>query len=209
MHKTLLLISGQKPWRIFSREEYEGRDLATEISTLLGQPATVSNLRSFKENEARENSLSSRYGLNGFPLHTDFAALTNPPRYLLLLAPYPRETKTLLSDSIQLVNKFGMQDLQCCSFMLASPIPHYCRLLAGEDPNLIFRFNGDLMCPKNTIAKTVSAYIKTEMIAEATIDWKINCGAIIDNWRALHGREAVSVMNDTSLKRFAFHPELE
>ncbi|WP_206435101.1 hypothetical protein [Sphingobium yanoikuyae] len=45
---------------------------------------------------ARPNTLSSRYGLGAFPMHTDNALASPPPRYIIFCAPMQRACKTFL-----------------------------------------------------------------------------------------------------------------
>jgi hypothetical protein len=56
----------------------------------------VTSLRPQDTDEARPNSLSSRYGKAAQPLHTDGAHLPEPPDFVLLLAEKTSEVSTLL-----------------------------------------------------------------------------------------------------------------
>src|SRR5260221_1254480 len=78
-----------------------------EIADALGTPRStsarrglVNTLRVTSQSDSRPNSLSSRYGTEAFPYHTDGAIFRTPPRYgIMRLAPGSTSNRpTLLLD---------------------------------------------------------------------------------------------------------------
>src|SRR5262245_17548310 len=64
-------------------------------------PTPVRDIRPQPPNSAKANTLSSRYGTDAFPFHTDTAHWDQPARYLALFCVDPGEgqRETLLQDS--------------------------------------------------------------------------------------------------------------
>ena len=152
---------------------------------------------------ARSNSLSSRYGLDRFPFHTDFASVDAPPRFIILVAPRPRRAKTLLFDANELIEKFGHEHLYRCVFLQSTRKSRYRRLLTQLEGKLRFRYNADVMTPYNSEAREVEDYIQNEMSRVISIDWGEHRMALIDNWNVFHAREACIASDNVSLFRFA------
>lgn len=152
---------------------------------------------------ARPNTLSSRHGLGAFPVHTDFATADVPPRYILLAAPRPRLTETLIFDAYELMEAFGLEYLQRCLFLQRGRTSRYCRLLTLPEGNPLFRYNKAVMVPQNREAHEVSNYIETGMRRVCRVNWEEYRIAVIDNWNALHSRDACQRANSIGLFRFA------
>lgn len=152
---------------------------------------------------ARPNSLSSRYGLDAFPFHTDFATAEIPPRLILLAATRPRRAKTLLFDTDGLIENFGYEHLKRCIFLQKDRKSRYCRLLTTSNGKLRFIYNHDIMIPYNSEAREVENYITSGIGRVHSIDWSECRFALIDNWNVFHAREACKAKDSVGLLRFA------
>lgn len=155
------------------------------------------------QESARPDTLSSRHGLDMFPPHTDFAIIDVPPRYLVFAAPRPRAAETLIYDTGELVREFGIEYLQRCLYLLRGRTSRYCRLITHQDDRKIFRYNAAVMAAQNVEAHAVTDYIMTSMRATCRIDWTEHRVAILDNWSAMHGRDALRGTPGIGLYRFA------
>lgn len=152
---------------------------------------------------ARPNSLSSRHGLGVFPFHTDFVVADVPPRYIMLVASRPRAAATLVFDVDELSAEFGIGHLQRCLFLKRGRTSSYCRLLTVSNGEPLFRYNQAVMTPKNREAHDVAEFIEHGTKRVSRIDWTEVRIAVIDNWNALHSRDACELSDGVGLRRFA------
>ena len=155
------------------------------------------------EESSRINTLSSRYGLGAFPLHSDFVTSTLPPPYILLAAPRPRGTDTILFDARRLIMHYGLDYLLRCLFLLHGTIPRYCRLLTFKNGRFCFRYNKVVMTPQNTEALEVANYLEGDGLHLFRINWHQQRAVLIDNWNTFHSRSACESYDKIGLYRFA------
>ena len=195
----------ETPWKLFQRDCNDVDELLRDVTMRLGVPIVFSKLRPHEESDSSANSLSSRYGLGKFPLHTDFSTYPRPPRFILLLARKPRKTQTIICNTKKIANEFKLSELQSSVFIIQKTFPHYCRMIEGQAPYDFYRFNSDVMVPKNECAQRISNFIVNDLISEASIDWTENCGALVFNWKALHGRGIAKASEGEQLERYAFY----
>lgn len=142
-----------------------------------------------------ENTYSGNYGLNEFPFHTDLAHWYIPPRYLFLRCVCPAngvatkliDSKVFLENiSTELFNRSHFKPRKCLDRKV-----NLLRILHGG----IFRWDSIFIEPVNKTAKLLKIHIE-EGISSIQSDNLVleNIGdcLLIDNWRMLHGRNAIS-----------------
>lgn len=205
MNNDLITELKKTPWTLFQRDCNDVDELLKDATNRLGVPVVISKLRPHETSDPRVNSLSSRYGLGSFPLHTDFSTHPRPPRFILFLARNPRKTQTLICNAQKISDEFKMSELLSSVFVIQKTFPHYCRMIEGLAPDNFYRFNSDVMVPKNGCAQRISNFIIHDLKPDASIDWIKNCGALVFNWQALHGRAAVTASDGEQLERYAFY----
>jgi alpha-ketoglutarate-dependent taurine dioxygenase len=143
---------------------------------------------------AKPSSLSKQFGLGSFPLHTDCAHWTRPPRYVILASLEDDKTRspTILLDSKRM--KLSVQERQDIAdglFLAANGRrSFFCSIF--DDQNHFIRFDPGCMRPHNESAiHAMQAYSTdrhTDYLHE--IYWSAGQAIVIDNWRLLHGRNA-------------------
>ncbi|CAJ0731324.1 MULTISPECIES: TauD/TfdA family dioxygenase [Ralstonia] len=191
-------------WRLIRRDQKGHAYSVKEVLKLLAPEKWMcQRLLPRSQELARPDTLSSRYGLDIFPPHTDFATIDVPPQYLVLVAPQPRAADTLIYDAGELVREFGIDYLQRCLYLLRGRTSRYCRLITHQDNKKVLRYNATVMAAQNAEAHAVADYIKTSMRATCRIDWTQHRMAILDNWSAMHGRDALDGTLGVGLYRFA------
>ena len=141
---------------------------------------------------ARASSLSSKYGLQPLPLHTDTAHWIIPCRFLVLacLEPGPTPTPTFLLDSFAI--RFSeREDLLCRSAVFA--IRNGRRSFYGSilDPERPFvRLDPGCMTPisRDGVKALESFCTGRHEQSLQQHDWMQGDIMVLDNWRMLHGR---------------------
>ncbi len=192
--------SESPPWRLYPRAGNSFRAKEIVISAR-AQNVIVRRLSAKTIETARPNTLSSRHGLDTFPLHTDQVLANTAPRWLLLVAPRQRATKTVLFDTRSLLLKFGEEFLHRALFLQKIRAGKYVRLLSYANTKRIFKYNPDIFQPVNNEAHAVLEYI--ESTTDITIvDWQEHYMVLIDNWSAFHGRGPHLDPNGIGLFRF-------
>jgi L-asparagine oxygenase len=172
-----------------------------DVAECLGQIFRVSSMPlvqtltpRLKEDEY-ENTYSGNYGLNEFPFHTDLAHWYIPPRYLLLRCVCPaNNVATKLIDS----NVF-LENISADLFNRSHFKPRKCldrkvnllKILHGG----IFRWDSIFIEPVNKTAKLLKIHIEehiNSMQSDNLVLENIGDCLLIDNWRMLHGRDAIN-----------------
>ncbi len=185
-------------WVGFSRS-----DIAPSLKQIFAS-LSVKSLRyraiiPIAKSNARPNTLSSRFGLEKFPFHTDNVLHDVPPRYLVFVAPLPRAVATLIWDSLTL----PFQSRNRAIFLLqAQTQQKYIRLEQPYGTSSIVRFNGSLMTPLNQEAKDAVRLIEVGH-NNVIIDWFKYKIVVLDNWRMLHGRGTSQSSGIGKLHRFS------
>ena len=160
------------------------------------------------EPKSKIDSLSSRYsgtyGLAEFPFHTDLAHWFRPPRYLLLRCCKGAQTVTTRILILSAIGSMlGMNTLQRALVRprRSGSNGSLCLLplLFFDNDTYGFRWDSLFLVPMNKLADQVADIISTisndaTKFASLTL---VNCGdtLIIDNWRCLHSRSKVSMID--------------
>lgn len=151
--------------------------------------------------EAPPNVYSGNYGTEIFPLHTDLAHWSVPPRYLVLRCRVgTTDVTTRLVDGEALAAAFGeaalrrtlvrprrpVQGKLCLLRVIDYPMP---RVRCIRWDSLFVEPASHLSAQRIDALQTwLSAVVPRDVILERTGDT-----LIIDNWRMLHGRSAVGI----------------
>lgn len=156
-------------------------------------PEPVRNIRPQPIEFAKENTLSSRYGADAFPFHTDTAHWERPARYLALYCVDPGEGRrpTLIQDSRQWRLDEDETDLACRALWKTGHLrPRLCMFAESAEGELAIRYDMDCMRPMTREARELEALIEVRISrsAQTQIDWQPESLLIIDNRRMVHAR---------------------
>lgn len=169
-----------------------------------GDPS-INTLRPLSRSQARANSLSSRYGMDAQPLHTDGAHLIHPPDVVVLLCETTNSTPTRLWRLWRVASS-------------RSVIPGYIRhgvfLVNGGKESFFatacsggrIRYDPGCMTPCDARARQTAT-----LFEEGTQDafdhvWnEPNMMLVIDNRTALHGRASAVDEPQRELRRISFY----
>jgi alpha-ketoglutarate-dependent taurine dioxygenase len=156
-------------------------------------PEPVRDIRPQLLQVAKENTLSSRYGTDAFPFHTDTAHWDRPARYLVLYCVDPGEGKraTLLQDSRLWRLDEVEKDLACRALWKTGHLrPRLCVLAEGAGGELTIRYDMDCMRPMTKEAQELKVLVEARIScsAQLRIEWQPECLLIIDNRRMVHAR---------------------
>lgn len=188
-------------WKIFSRDS--SIRIKSIIDSLKPKKITRQYLSLDDKSTARPNTLSSRYGQNEFPFHTDFATSDTPANYIILATSRPRKTKTLLIDTNELIDHYGIDFLKRCLFIQKDQIAKYRRLVTMIDNKPRFCYNPAIMTPHSNEAIDLEQYMKNNIKKIHSIDWTEKRIALLDNWNVLHARECCTDPERVGIYRYS------
>ncbi len=177
-----------------------------KVADILGQPEQVEGLRIIQNltpNEivdAKANTYSGNFGASTFPLHTDLAHWSRPPRYLLLrcLNGSARVSTNIICGAA-LIAKVGAASLAQCLCYPRRPVGGELHLLQileqiNDMDSWLLRWDSLYLKPANSYSKQVFdqviGWLSRSPIQEHKL---IDVGdtLILDNWRVLHGRSTI------------------
>jgi L-asparagine oxygenase len=156
-------------------------------------PELVRDIRPQSADSAKTNTLSSRYGTDAFPFHTDTAHWDHPARYLALYCVDPGEGRrpTLLQDSQEWRLNDAEKDLACRSLWKTGHVrPRLCTVGQRGGDYLTIRYDKDCMQPMTAEARDLEAIIdlRISRSAHKQVDWEPQSLLVIDNQRMVHAR---------------------
>jgi hypothetical protein len=198
---------GRNGWTTFGFPVTE--DLATAAAQLLPTRAgelTSSSLTPRAARKGRPHSLSDMYGLDAFEAHTDGGHLVFPPRWSLmrLAKDASTQTPTMLWD----FESLGLSDRLLSGLRRSMWVVRgggrsfYSSILReGKDWRMV-RFNRACMSPVSRSGESVAEELVSSLTWTTPIEhvWRADCVLVLDNWRVLHARPAVSE-RDASTRR--------
>lgn len=160
-----------------------------------------------KENEL-ENTYSGNFGLDEFPFHTDLAHWYVPPRYLFLRCAVPApDVETKLIDSRDICGDIEASILSRSHFKPRKRLDRAANLLKVKQGE-IFRWDSIFIEPANSNAEELKLKIQYAISSAKYISLNLDRNGqclLIDNWRMLHGRSAVSTKSiDRKIERVYF-----
>lgn len=147
------------------------------------------------------NSLSQEFGLNAFPFHTDGAHRIIPPKWLILeyKGLRPSNSATTLLDTLHLQNdrvneNFFFNEIYLVTGGKISFLTTLVNKTQCKSP--IFRWNSLIM--KKLNSKEHNNLNIFERSISHRFEWIKGKILVIDNWRILHGREAINEDDKTN-----------
>jgi L-asparagine oxygenase len=199
--KGFAIIRGHAP-------ESSGRTALSQLGEIVKLPGIcdVQVLAPRRTDESPPNIYSGNFGCEEFPLHTDLAHWSVPPKYLALrCVAGTNDVATRIFDSRELVSTLGSTTLRRALVQPRRPINRARPLLRllenGSTERWLFRWDRLFVVPatpeSSLVCEAVGEYLSLSTAAEIVL---VNPGdtLIIDNWRMLHGRSAVGA---TALQR--------
>jgi alpha-ketoglutarate-dependent taurine dioxygenase len=170
------------------------------FAAALGQPepdprehVLIRDIRPQPSDTANANTLSSRYGMGTFPVHTEAAYFRKPPRYFLLYCVEPGSggRPTLLLDALTLSSRLPDARRPGTWVVKAGRRPFLCDVFWRKAPNQFgIRYDRECIFPRGPAAlaeeQTIQDFITSSTLA--TLGWESGQLLIIDNHRVLHGR---------------------
>jgi hypothetical protein len=169
-----------------------------ELAHSLGHPVPsrlngplIDNLIPLNKQDAHPQSLSAKFGVGGFPYHTDGAYFSIPPRFIVLryIKGIEDPTPTTLCNLTD-INGADKQLLKDAIWKVRSIKSFYSTILAQDSS--FYRFDNCVMQPLNK-ANDNSAFFSdiVSNLSTQTINWEINKTIVINNWKYLHNRPEV------------------
>jgi len=194
------------------------RDTGTEASSIqfaarLGTIDKVEGLAVMQSltpgpaDDSPPNTYSGNFGLMEFPLHTDLAHWARPPHYLLLRCIHGNQcVATRILDGYHLIQAIGRDQL-CATLVqprrpmrngkqllriLSNPIESSCDLL---------RWDSIYLHPATRRSSKVFGVLREFLshVRPQEVNLQRGDTLLLDNWRCLHGRSAVTETERTRL----------
>lgn len=176
------------------------------LASLLGEPAAspgrtlVQPLSARPQEESPEKSMSGRFGLDEFPLHTDGAHWHRPPRFVLLRSANGRSsTSTILVDSQSFLTAELRRDWGCATWKVTGIArPFACSMMFEIGSVLAMRWDPCCLSPYGRRAQRLASVIDETLACArgkngVSVEWMNSREVlVIDNWRLLHSRPALA-----------------
>jgi L-asparagine oxygenase len=177
----------------------EAYSVMGDVEAVDGLPP-IQALTPKESSSAAPNTYSGNFGLREFPMHTDLAHWAMPPRYIALRCIRGTTlVKTRLIDGRDLVKTIGEAVLRITLMQSRRPLRHgrqLLPLLQQIDAHCdLVRWDSIYLQPSNVFASTVREKVHTFLASATGMDIALadrGDTLILDNWRVLHGRSAVS-----------------
>lgn len=176
-----------------------------EIETHLESVSAVHRLTPQRKDESTPNTYSGQYGYNEFPMHTDLAHWSKPPRYLLLRCIQGNnQVSTKLLDGNNIVNAVGARVLERALVKPRRPLKgklSLMRIFQPGTPSLI-RWDKKFIVPASPAGEVgvdrVVDKLKELNTSNIVLE-KMFDTLLIDNWRMLHGRSSLPDGSDNRI----------
>jgi alpha-ketoglutarate-dependent taurine dioxygenase len=179
-------------WVVINQYSEELIGLAENICLELELNISLHNYKKLipkENNEASYFSLSSAYGLNEFPLHTDGAEYNIPPRFLVLRALSNSPTRTSLVDAHSIKDDLTQYRTRWSVKTKEGKIETNLYEIHPKYNIEFIRFNRlSMKCEEGNKIEICNAI---DSLFINYIEWTKSKTIVIDNWRVLHGREAM------------------
>lgn len=175
--------------------------LAREIGRpLAGRGGIVETLKPIPASNAPPRSLSIVHGTGAFPLHTDGAHLSDPPRFILLaclepgIAPAPT---TLFRFADIGLDDCERSECEHSTFLFRNGCRSFYSSITDRSRPFV-RFDSGCMVPTDAASEATLKCISNRVGSLSPYHFEWHCGDIllIDNWQALHGRGATTNSGD-------------
>lgn len=195
----------------------ESREAMARFGRLLMLPglAAVQTLELREKKSATPNTYSGNYGRGEFPLHTDLAHWSLPPRYFLLRCVVgAANVPTRLVDGLDLIEAVGELKLSRAIVQPRRQIEGRLSLLHLIDARAgtkVLRWDDLFIVPVTTEGKSAFAAVRQHLAQTKSVEITLSKPGdtlIVDNWRMLHGRAAAFGVTTRRLDR-AYIDEFE
>lgn len=166
-------------------------ELGVPVPSRSGRPV-VAELKPEPSHMASTSSMTSRFGLHAFPLHTDGAFHLIPPRFLILRCE--RDSvggrPTTILDSHKFLTDGLRDQLQAHLWQVDVRPAFYCSLLREVRGLHCLRWDPNILRPAHRSAKLTSNDFCHALTSASiiSISWRPNLTLVVDNWRFLHAR---------------------
>jgi hypothetical protein len=182
---------------------FGARNLGWSEVTFRSADPPVTSLRPLDTDEARPNSLSSRYGKAAQPLHTDGAHLAEPPDFVLLAAEKASTVPTLLwRCEIIHYQLPSYNDLLHGVFLVRNGSESFFRTAASGRH---LRYDPGCMAPCDERSRRTARFFEAVTKSAVEHHWDAPGKALlIDNRRVLHARADAEDAPDREIQRIAF-----
>jgi L-asparagine oxygenase len=181
----------------------------------LSRIPTVQSLRPRYASSVGNNQYSGIHGLDAFPLHTDLAHWTVPPRYFILRCIVPAEDVcTLMLPWATITPALGSIDMRKAVFTGRRKhrgCSGLVRAMSCQAGNDVRRWDAMFLKPLNQPARELDKLLREArwMRSSARVPLRRTGDTIlIDNWRTLHGRDSVPPDSRGRLLERAYLSEL-
>ncbi len=163
------------------------------------------------------NTYSGMYGMGDFPMHTDMAHWRDPPRFMLLRCVRGHEgVATLVADSCALVDDLGAPLLLRALVKPRRPVAGAFHLLSlyrerRSNEAALFRWDEAFLVPASKAGAEGMAKVRQALVRITRIHVPLAQAGdtlVVDNWRMVHGRSAVSKEEADRLIERAYLREL-
>lgn len=185
--------------------EFHPKTESTEVISLLGTSlalgfsSAIHTIVPAEKESSTPNTYSGMYGLGVFPFHTDLAHWRSPPRYLALRCVIGFEdVPTLLLDGDEIVSAIGRSLLSRSLVQPRRPVgsrlPLY-RLLQPSEERDVLRWDEVFIRPASDAGKAGVEKFKAAVDSQTPNRIALSKPGdtlIVDNWRMLHARSAIS-----------------
>lgn len=191
------------------KNENELIDIANRIGKVLKHPNgnMIDIIKPKMKSEAIKNSFSYNYEYGVFPLHTDTAFWNIPARYVLLSNDKSSNTATTIvhtNEFIKLLSDKELQEIKKSIFVVKTQNANfYTKIINRNAQDFFFRFDLNCMKPVNSSAENIKEIFesKVSLFSMKKICWDDPKILVFDNWKTLHGRDAIGEDKNRKLKR--------
>jgi alpha-ketoglutarate-dependent taurine dioxygenase len=150
----------------------------------------IETLIALSSDQVENDSLTKRYGLNQFPIHTDCAYLKSPPKYIFLryIGSVDNPTPTVLVHFDKSILSEEELDFVCRTiWYVKSKDKGFYSTIYKDD---ILRYDQEIMRIVNQAENKMDIILAKMKTTE--IQWKKNKVVIINNHSTLHFRPQIS-----------------
>jgi L-asparagine oxygenase len=166
-------------------------ELGVPVPSRPGHPV-LAELKPEPFHKARTSSMTSRFGLHSFPLHTDGAFYPIPPRFVILRCE--RDSvggrPTIILDSHTFLTDGLRDQLRTHLWQVHVRPAFYCSLLQEAEGSLCLRWDPNILRPAHRSAKSTTNDFHNALATSSaiSINWEPTLTLVMDNWRLLHAR---------------------
>lgn len=151
----------------------------------------IETLVTLNSNQVEKDSLTKRYGINKFPIHTDCAYLKIPPKYILLryIGNIANPTPTIIVHfDMTKISKLELDFITRKMWFVKNEHNGFYSTLYKDD---ILRYDIEVMKMVNPSENMMEGILSKMLTTE--IEWEKNKVVVINNHSTLHFRPQVSI----------------